>query len=334
MRLTIREIERAFGFHGADMPRCAWDSYMDVERQLQVERPASDRRRTNSFLDMAADADRQAQLRAVSQRLAAEFENVPHEDEDEEAVDMESRSSVDSIPLPRSSATSRPASTIVPTSQPMSIVGQQSDSISRGASSIATPSQPTSANTPRASRTPRTPRSIYGEEKSETPMTEGEMKAVQKVLKERGPQSLLSDFKIFNDVQHELINKALTGGTLTDCSAKIRLKVNQPQPSVLEMYGHDYVRGKLADLPASAAASSVMVSPLLRKRRVRYEDEADDGRSGPCNDDTMVPARTEGGSDAESEVVEDESKWPLGLRMGLAGDHSLIKVYSMLFAFR
>lgn len=343
MRLTIREIERAFGFEGVEMPRCAWDSYMDVERQLT--RPGrsgsflgGDKGRTNSFLEMADDAQRYEQLRAVSRRLAAEFENDHRNLADtEEAVDLEE----EEVEPPRSrshSTASRPASIVTSATYtlPSGPLSRPTSVISPTGATTAVPSRPLSlsgAQSPRKPRTPRTPRSIYGDERGVGPLTEVEAAAVAKVLAERGPAALLADFKVFNDVQHELITKALTGGSLVDCSAHIRLRVSEPQPSVLEMYGHDHVRGRLMHHPSyNLMERSAPPSPVRRRRRVRYEDDEEPGPCGRRRD--RVPKR-DGSQEShgESDVIEDESNWPLGLRMGLAGDHSLIKVYSLLFAF-
>ena len=65
MRLTIREIEAAFGLDDVDIPRAEWELYMDVERQ-DTDSVRPPRPRGSSFVEVADEADRAEELRKVA----------------------------------------------------------------------------------------------------------------------------------------------------------------------------------------------------------------------------------------------------------------------------
>ncbi|KAG8934607.1 hypothetical protein FRC01_001708 [Tulasnella sp. 417] len=312
MRMAIREIEVAFGFHTIDLPRCVWDSYMDIENRVaESERPSRGRTRSNSFLESADDAERAEELRAVAQRLAAEFENGPQNDDNVELVEDESQlGSQEALDQIRQSATQTTRQT--PTQ-----------------SGTTTPvAATTKVNTPHTPRSPSRKRRGDDEE-----MTEVEKKAVARVMKDRGPKALLSDFAVFKNVQHELIASALIGGKLTDCGDDIPLKVNSPQPSVFEMYGHDLPRGKLpAEPPIPAYSQPSSPAPTIRRRVVRVQgvDDDDDGEETS----PITPRRTyvSDSDDDDRDETEAEKRPPRDVDTILAADHSLIRIYSMLFA--
>lgn len=311
MRLTIREIEEAFGFKDDDkMPKCLWESYMDIERQSEAESFSSDhdrpslRRRSNSLFDAADAEEREAELKAVARRLAAEFEHGPHHDDDEVVVDTDSN---------RSSAELSPTA---------------------GAPTVTNPSGTnTHVNTPRMAE-----KKLDEDEKQEL---------TKKVLKARGPQVLAADFETFREAQQELITIALTGGALTDCTSQAKLIVDTPQPSILERFGLDYVRGKLLEMQSAPATphptprgTSAVNTPRavtpravtpeahtpaqsLRRRKVQFDEESEEsghrGRRPPAEDDDP----------------DDEPPQHLeGADTILSSDHSLVRVYSMLFALR
>ncbi|KAG8952106.1 hypothetical protein FRC04_005106 [Tulasnella sp. 424] len=311
MRMVIREIEVAFGFHIIDLPRCVWDSYMDIENRVaESGRPSRGRSRSNSFLDTADDADRAEELRAVAQRLAAEFENGPQNDDNAELVDDESQleSQERRDPSPESPIqTTRHSPTHSGTETPVAAT--------------------TKVNSPWSPRSPS--RKRHGDDEE---LTEVEKKVVAKVMKDRGPKALLSDFAVFKNVQHELIASALIGGKLTDCGDNIPLKVNSPQVSVFEMYGHDLPRGRLpAEPPIPAYSQPSSPAPTIRRRVVRVQGENDDD-----NDDDISPVvdRRPYVSDSEDDRDESEAEKrpPKDIDTMLAADHSLIRIYSMLFA--
>lgn len=300
MRLTIREIEVAFGFSEIDLPRCIWDSYMDVERQAHLEsldntRRPSARRRTNSFMDVADEEQRAEDLRTVAKRLAEEFENGPQFDDEVVAVAVEDDSG---------------------------------SSIHGGAATTArhsttTPSHPATT----LAHTPTTPRRAEAQ-LNEDEKHEADKSFKDRAMRERGPKALCSDFALFREVQHELITKALTGGTLTDCSSRIQLKVHSPQPSVLELYGHDWIRGKAEEArrksmmsAATTPGTTTPTTATVRRRRVRLQginDEEDDDGSTSSDDEGGARRRAPPGT---FDTI-------------IAGDHSLIRIYSMMFALR
>lgn len=312
MRIAIREIEVAFGFHIIDLPRCVWDSYMDIEnRVVEARRPPRSRARSNSFLDNPDDVERAEDLRAVAQRLAAEFENGPHNDDDPVLVDDESqlgsRESLDH--MHRSTA--------------------QTTHQSPPESGTVTPAATTKVNTPRSPRSPS--RKRHGGEEE---LTEVEKKVVAKVMKERGPKALLSDFAVFKNVQHELIASALIGGKLTDCGDNIPLKVNSPQPSVFETYGYDLPRGRLpAEPPIPVYSQPSSPAPTIRRRVVRVQGVDDEDEEEEEDVSPSAPRRAYvSDSEDEGEETEAEKRPPADIDAILAADHSLIRIYSMLFA--
>ncbi|KAG8896072.1 hypothetical protein FRC00_006540, partial [Tulasnella sp. 408] len=313
MRMAIREIEVAFGFHTIDLPRCVWDSYMDIENRFaESGRPSRGRTRSNSFLENADDAERAEELRAVAQRLAAEFENGPQNDDNVELVEDESQlGSQEALDEIRENAI-------------------QTTRQSPTQSGTATPAAGTTkVNTPHTHRSSSRKRHSDAEE-----LTEVEKKAVAKVMKDRGPKALLSDFAVFKNVQHELIAEALIGGKLTDCGDNIPLKVNSPQPSIFETYGHDLPRGKLpAEPPVPAYSQPSSPAPTIRRRVVRVqgvdEDDDDGEEASP-----VTPRRTyvSDSEDDDRDETEAEKRPPRDIETILAADHSLIRIYSMLFA--
>ncbi|KAG8908778.1 hypothetical protein FRB99_003016 [Tulasnella sp. 403] len=283
MRLTIREIEIAFGFSGEALPKCAWESYLDIERRVaESDGPSrQSRRRGNSFLDTADEEQRRADLQAVAQRLAAEFEHAPHDDESSPIQEKKDHRSSDK----EGSTPSRHSGESQNTSPPPAT---------------------TFANTPRV---------------AEEQLNEEETKEIKRTFHERGPATLASDFQIFKDIQHELITKTLIGGTLTNCDVGIKLKVESPQPSIHDVYGLDYVRGNDKPPPISASPSA---APSIRKRTVKLQAPDDDDSSvGPRARDT-----TSGDVDSDDEAAPERPED----RVAIAGDHSLVRIYSLLFA--
>lgn len=273
MRLTIRAIEQVFGFDGVALPRCDWDMYQDIERQLaESMEPANGRVRSNSYMSVNQDVQREEELRAVAERLASEFENAPQDDDST----LEVERSPDSI-APRQ--------------------GIHSFQLS----GTATPNMTTAVNTPPS----RAARHLEGEE-------------LEKVLRERGPHALAHDFAVFDSVQHELITRALTSGALTDCTAPTKLRVHSPQPSVFEMYGRDYIRGKRPGVESIAQSLAPTPAQSIRRRSVRI--------AAPEDEDNDSVA------DIDDDSSESKEKLSPARTAELAGDHSLIRVYSMLFA--
>ncbi|KAG8964460.1 hypothetical protein FRC03_001776 [Tulasnella sp. 419] len=281
MRLTIREIASAFGCHPLDqLPKCAWSSYLDIERQAaELENPTR-MARSNSYSSAVDDAERAAQLREVSERLAAEFSNDTEEESPEDP----------------DSPTTR---TISAASSPKIGTGNQAMSQSKPDSTFV--------NTP-----------VSGTRDDDTEKDEKAIK--EKILTERGPKSLLEDFAKFRRVQFELISKALTGGRLTNCSSTVQLHVNAPQPSIAEQYGYDHVRGRVIREYEEAKRESE-----IRKRKSRPISTSIDQPSGS-------PLRQEShDSDSDGDDVSSRALDPERMQ-AVANNHSLVRVYSILFA--
>lgn len=261
---------------------------MDIENQATAAESQSHGPPVTSMTD---GSDRTEQLRAVARRLAAEFENVDQESQED---DHDTATAVSTPPVTAShdpSIHKSPVKSAVPLATEAYLMSQ--DALER--------------------------------------LNEKEKVVMRKAMKARGAHALLSDFQTFSNLQYDLITKAITGGTLTDCSARRPLRIHANQPSIFNTYGNDYVRGKDVQ-PGTAestpllglhsgwttpkTAASGLSTPNIRRRKVQVEDpmheltEADENDSG---DDRRLDL-------GDEEALEE------------TGNHSLLMVYSLLFA--
>ena len=295
MRLTIREISREFGCEPLDLPSCVWNSYMDIEGQSEGHtRPR--RSRSASFLASASqedDIDRTEELRIVSQRLQMEISNAPQEE-----FERQSRST--------------PA-----------------------ASTSHTPPQTTYVNTPQTR-----PSSSKAQKQQDRHI---------QLCAERGPEVLLEDFANFKEIQTELIRQALVSGKFTSCGEEVTLKVTRPQPSVLESYGYDHIRGKLhlrtiADDTATAASIMRRRKPDAEKQDLEIEkavmfaeDKAAPARNGPDDHSSITSSSSSSSTPSTDRSTDSPTATPRqrlqrDKEQALVSNHSMIRVYSLLFA--
>ncbi|KAG8962337.1 hypothetical protein FRC03_004345 [Tulasnella sp. 419] len=148
----------------------------------------------------------------------------------------------------------------------------------------------------------------------------------EKALRERGPKTLLADFCNFKKIQYEMISKTLTSGGLTDYGETTGLKVRQPQPSIHDHFGHDHVRGRLL-LEEQEQLSSREVSPCPPKRNRRYPLK--EGAETPKPEqEHPAPSLHFLGSSTPALV----SKQQVANGVDVDNDHSLVRIYSFVFA--
>ncbi|KAG8888779.1 hypothetical protein FRB98_006791 [Tulasnella sp. 332] len=295
LRLALLDIKTSFGADLTGIPRCMWDSYMDIESQAAAAEGQAQIPPTTTMMD---GSDRTEQLRAVARRLAAEFENVDQECSDEDQT-----------------ATATVASGTPP--------------------QVTTPpshDDPSVHTSPVKSTAPLGAGAYLMSHEALDKLDDKEKVAMRKAISARGAHALRSDFQAFSDLQYDLIMKAIMGGTFTDCSAQRPLRIHANQPSIFNTYGNDYVRGKemppgtvesspllglTSGLSTPRTAASGVSTPEIRRRKVRVQDptleETEEGGENDSEDEKRPPM------DDEHAVEETAS-------------HSLLVVYSLLFA--
>ncbi|KAG8888780.1 hypothetical protein FRB98_006792 [Tulasnella sp. 332] len=199
LRMGIQEIMEQFGAPHSNISGCLWESYMDAEREaLNIERPSFEGRPTS--LEDGAQA---GELKDISRRLAAEFEDVDNTDSDGSDVRRTSFGNrVNITKDPRTGTMSTTTAVGSPTEDEKKLAAE-------------------------------------AEKKSGKPIQE----STPEILKERGMAALESDFVEYQSLQYDLLNKALTSGALMGIADKTQLRVHTRQPSIYEAYGIDYVRG-------------------------------------------------------------------------------------------
>ncbi|KAG8991643.1 hypothetical protein FRB94_000915 [Tulasnella sp. JGI-2019a] len=292
LRLALQDIKTAFGADPTGIPRCMWDTYMDMENQAAAVHNRFDEPQVPI---MADGSDRTEQLRAVARRLAAEFENVDQDSTDDSDTANEDRKT-------------------------------------ESATVASTPGVPASHSpidkSEIAHSPPKSTSAYLMSHEALDKLEEKEKAAIQKAMANRGAHALTADFKAFSDLQYDLITKAITGGTLTDCTGQTELRIHAPQPSVFNTYGNDYVRGK--DVPASTSSSPLLglvsgasslknsgpSTPNMRRRKVRVQDPVKE----------TAEAEDEGSIEDDNQGLDDEEV------VEQTGNHSLLMVYSLLFA--
>lgn len=244
--------------------------------------------RKTSFFEPSEQKSRTEALREVARRLAAEVENADHHHDEEEG---------DGTPVR------------IPPSQ----------SSSAAPSVVQDGADPSSNST-----TPQSRRSYAGllssffnsPAQEEKKLDEDEKTAIDTITKDRGVHMLAADFAIFSSLQNDLITNAITSGNLTDCSAKTRLRVHTPQPSVYQAYGRDYVRGQLHTDPILPGPTPPLTpwesaNSGLKRRKLKIQDFEED----PDGDD--------------EEVSVPRVDMPLQTKY-----NGLVMVYSLVFALR
>ena len=157
---------------------------------------------------------------------------------------------------------------------------------------------------------------------------------LEKGTTDSGANSLKRDFDDFKNKQYDVITQILVGGGLHGDDDSLR--IHEPLPSIHELYGVDHhirphrsgagsATATATNIP-SASVSRTMVStgeedePLrVRRRRTGVAGSKVDVTAGEDVGEGLADDDDEGESDAESEAV--------------TANHSLIRVYSVLFSF-
>ncbi|KAG8991644.1 hypothetical protein FRB93_002631 [Tulasnella sp. JGI-2019a] len=280
LRIGIQEIKEEFGAKHQNIPGCLWESYMDIEREAINVERPSFECRGVSLED---GTTRSGQLEDVSRRLAAEFAEVDNSD-DEEMQTPGSRfagTRVNLIKDPRTGTMSTTTAVGSPTEQEKKLAAE-------------------------------------AEKKTGAP-SKGRV-STPEILQARGVQALEADFAAYRDLQYDLINTALTSGTLVDCADKTQLRVHTKQPSIYEAYGMDYIRGAM-----DSEQDVHDLSPLL---------------TPPLAPPLAIPKRLTGSSlmhkrskqTVTSGVVSDDESEHGPETVEQVENHSLVVVHSMLFS--
>jgi hypothetical protein len=142
-----------------------------------------------------------------------------------------------------------------------------------------------------------------------------------------GPAMMRTHFKEFEAKQKDILVQLLT---TADPGTNSMLKIDEPGPSINELYGGDYLRGNLqeGDLPSIWAKSRKSAQPTPAQSK---PESALDVDLAEDEDDPNEKLQEKKGVSDDDEINLDETS--VGPTPQFSRNQTLVRVYSLLFAW-
>ncbi|KIM23580.1 hypothetical protein M408DRAFT_253625 [Serendipita vermifera MAFF 305830] len=146
--------------------------------------------------------------------------------------------------------------------------------------------------------------------------------------KKYGPEMIRTHFEEFEAAQKDILIDILTSSDLGDDAT---LKIHEPGPSVHELYGGDYLRGDVeeGDIPgltlkrskSSNTPAARSLAPVSTKQEAKVDEE------------NPPEKRDSSDSPIEDDEDDDEDSSLVGPTPQFKRNETLVRVYSLLFAW-